>query len=85
MVCQTVEDGLFSQLLLELVQGPKGNEKKKRKKRKRGGREGARGEKEQGERRSKGMIIHPVASASTLVLGDPRCNSAIEAHQGPAE
>ena len=30
------------------------------------------------------VSIHPVASSSTLVVGDPRCNSPIEAHQGPA-
>ena len=41
-------------------------------------------EKKEEKGEEQGMSIHPVVSAYTLVLGDPLCNSPIEAHQGPA-
>ena len=59
MVCQTVEDGIFSQLPLECVQSTKGIEKKKKKKR----------EKKRKGEQEHGMRIHSVSFVSTSILG----------------
>ena len=75
MVCQRVEDRLFSQFLLERMQGSKGNKYIYNSKK--------------GERRSKGeselrMNIHPVSSTFPSVLGNPQSNSLFGAHHNPA-
>ena len=62
VVCQTVEDGIFGQLLLERVQGSKVMKWEKKRK----------GEKEQE------ISIHPVVSASTLVLGNPQFTTQLK-------